>query len=209
MAYNLYFQKDGWSNVLVAKGHMHDWERVSNYHQPGDLKMHTHLRWQIIVVWRRHSDNMWRRTELLKSFHSGYMHDDWATIQNTINYDNLEEQAGKDKDGAKIYVGWGKHAMFSTRNTGWNDPFSQGCSREFRSRDWRYLPTGRGDLVFAGATGDLGRKIQSVNWGSATSNPTIVEQGVCSAQKGGYTVCRLADRGPDEGEPEEGRVGEL
>ena len=156
--------------------------------------------WKIIVIWRRDSDNMWRRKELLKSFHSGYTHDDWATIQNTINYNNLEEQAGKDKDGAKIYVGWGKHAMFSTRNTGWNDPFSQGCSREFRSNDWRYLPTGRGDLVFAGTTSDLGRKIQSVNWGSATSNPTVVEQGVCDAQNGGFTACSLVDGGLLEGE---------
>lgn len=65
-----------------------------------------------------------------------YMHDDWNTVQNTINYDNLDEQDGKDKDGAKIYVGWGKHAMFSQRNTGWNDEISQGCGREFRSRDW-------------------------------------------------------------------------
>lgn len=29
VAYHLYFQKDGWSNVLLARGHMHDWERVS------------------------------------------------------------------------------------------------------------------------------------------------------------------------------------
>ncbi|RPB29314.1 hypothetical protein L211DRAFT_775715 [Terfezia boudieri ATCC MYA-4762] len=186
VAYNLYFQKDRWSDVLVARGHMHDWERI-------------------IVIWRRDSDNMWRRKELLKSFHAGYMHDDWATIQNTINYNNPDEQAGKDKDGAKIYVGWGKHAMFSTRNTGWNDPFSQGCSREFRSRDWRYLPTGRGDLVFAGGNSDLGRKIQNVNWGSAASNPVVVEQGVCGAQKGGYTACSLADGGLEKGEEGNGR----
>lgn len=65
-----------------------------------------------------------------------YMHDDWAGVQNTFNYDNTNEQNGKDKDGAKIYVGWGKHAMFADRNTGWNDVISQGCGREFRSADW-------------------------------------------------------------------------
>lgn len=65
-----------------------------------------------------------------------YMHDDWATVQNTFNYDNTDEQAGRNKDGAKIYVGWGKHAMFADRNTGWNDVVSQGCGREFRSADW-------------------------------------------------------------------------
>lgn len=77
-----------------------------------------------------------KETFLTWIFNSSYMHDNWDTVQNTINYDNIDEQDGKDKDGAKIYVGWGKHAMFADRNTAWNDEFSQGCGREFRSRDW-------------------------------------------------------------------------
>ena len=66
------------------------------------------------------------------------MHDNWGSIQNTFDYNNLNEQNGKNKDGAKIYVGWGKHAMFSQRNTGFNDEAAQGCGREFRSGDWWY-----------------------------------------------------------------------
>lgn len=79
---------------------------------------------------------MSKETFLTWLFNSSYMHDNWSTVQNTINYDNIDEQDGRDKDGAKIYVGWGKHAMFADRNTNWNDLFSQGCGREFRSRDW-------------------------------------------------------------------------
>ncbi|KAF8463426.1 hypothetical protein BDZ91DRAFT_731575 [Kalaharituber pfeilii] len=173
VVYNLYFQKDGWSNVVLAKGHMHDWERI-------------------IVLWRRDSDGMWRRKELFRSYHSGYMLEDWANVQNTFDYSNISEQGGKDKDGAKIYVAWGKHAMFSTRNSGWNDPFSQGCERAFRSADWWYLPA-RDDLLYAGRSSNLGKRINAANWGSATSNPVVVEQRVCSEVEGGYWTCRLAD----------------
>jgi len=40
------------------------------------------------------------------------MHDNWDAVQNTFDYNNPDEQNGKNKDGAKVYVGWGKHAMF-------------------------------------------------------------------------------------------------
>lgn len=168
VVYNLYFQKDGWSNTLISLGHMHDWERI-------------------IVIWRR-TGGQWTRRELLKSFHSGYMHDNWKDVQNTFNDDNWNEQDGKDKDHAKIYVGWGKHAMFSTRNTGWNDAVSQGCGREFRSRDWWYSPT-RDYLIPSGADSDMGQELSNFNWGSADSIPFIVEERVCKERVGGFTAC--------------------
>lgn len=34
------------------------------------------------------------------------MHDTWNTVPNIINYNNINENGGKNKDGAKIYVGW-------------------------------------------------------------------------------------------------------
>lgn len=135
--------------------------------------------------------------------HSGYDLEPWASIQNTITHSTPAEQGGRDKDGAKIYVGWGKHAMFSTRNTGWNDPASQGCQREFRGRDWWFLPTREGGeaggLVWAGKGGEVGGRIAAVGWGGATSDPVRVEEGVCAVGEGGYVACRLA-----EGEGEEG-----
>lgn len=39
VVYNLYYQKDGWSDTVIAKGHMHDWERVS---LPGE-----DVRWEV------------------------------------------------------------------------------------------------------------------------------------------------------------------
>jgi hypothetical protein len=67
------------------------------------------------------------------------MKDVWEKIPNTFDYDNIDEQGGKNKDGAKLYVGWAKHAMFNQPNTAWNDEPSQGCEREYRSRDWWYV----------------------------------------------------------------------
>lgn len=122
--YSLFFKKDGFIKVVLSpcNGHAYDWERI-------------------IVVWKRNTtDNTWTRNKLLRSFHSGYKEQDWNDVQSTFNYDDINEIHGKNKDGPKIYVGWGKHAMFDDRNTGWNDCFSQGCNREFRSDDWWYLP---------------------------------------------------------------------
>ncbi|RPA72335.1 hypothetical protein BJ508DRAFT_419523 [Ascobolus immersus RN42] len=170
VVYNLYYQKDGWSDVIFANGHMHDWERI-------------------IVIWKKNMfSGNWTRASLLKSYHSGYMEDSWARIQNTFNDDNEGEQNGKNKDHAKIYIGWGKHAMFSDRNTGFNDKISQGCQREFRSRDWWYNPK-KVDLVLSGRNTTVGDKIASVNWGKADSSPPVVEDRVCSEKKGGFISC--------------------
>ncbi|KAG0638526.1 hypothetical protein HOY80DRAFT_967119 [Tuber brumale] len=168
VAYHIYFSHDGFSNGVIAKGHMHDWERI-------------------IVIWRRES-GQWYRKELLKSFHTGYMHDNWDKVQNTFDYSNPDEQAGKNKEGAKIYVGWGKHAMFAQRNTGWNDEASQGCGREFRSADWWYLPT-RSDLINTAPGSSEANTLSALNWGSADSQPWVVANRVCDAKEGGFTAC--------------------
>lgn len=116
------------------------------------------------------------------------MSESWDSIQNTVFISDLSEQGGKDKDHPKLYVGWGKHAMFTTRNTGFNDPASQGCKREYRSNDWRYFPTNE-TLFFAGNGSPMGEEIAQFDWGKATSAPHIVENRTCSAVAGGYTSC--------------------
>ena len=116
------------------------------------------------------------------------MKENWASIQNTFDEPDSTVQNAKDRDHPKIYIGWGKHAMFSTRNTGYNDPLSQGCTREFRSNDWWYLPK-VDDLIHAGVNSTAGAEIASFNWGSADSTPPIVESKICMAKEGGYTSC--------------------
>lgn len=79
----------------------------------------------------------WRVGFLLtRPWRSRYQEESWDSVPSTINYDNISEDNGKNQDGAKIYVGWTKHAMFSDVSTTWRDQVSQGCSREYRSRDW-------------------------------------------------------------------------
>ncbi|KAF8453726.1 hypothetical protein BDZ91DRAFT_786666 [Kalaharituber pfeilii] len=137
VVYHLYFQTDRFSDVLVANGHKHDWESVN--------------RIPIIVTWRHNSasNGTWTRSHLLKSFHGGYMDDDWAAVQNTFDESNPNEQHGKNKDHPKIYVGWAKHVMFAQRNAAFNYRVSQGCGREFRSHNWWYMHE-KADLVPGG-----------------------------------------------------------
>jgi len=136
-----------------------------------------------------------------------YMHDNWDTVQNTIDFNNPDEQGGQNKEGAKIYVGWGKHAMFAQRNTGWNDEASQGCGREFRSRDWwygslmfavnfgvcskslsRYIPS-KSDLINSAPGTSAANAMSALDWGSADSGPWVVAPKVCDAKEGGFTAC--------------------
>lgn len=116
------------------------------------------------------------------------MRESWGSIQNTFFDDDSTVQSAKNRNHPKIYAGWGKHAMFSTRNTGFNDPFSQGCTREFRSNDWWYLPKAE-DLIHTGVNSTAGAEISKFKWGSADSTPPIVEGKVCAAKEGGYTAC--------------------
>ena len=116
------------------------------------------------------------------------MDDNWDGVQNTFDESNPDEQDGRDKDHPKIYVGWAKHAMFSQRNTGWNDKISQGCGREFRSGDWFYMPQ-KETLIPGGNGTPEGEKMKLADWGSAASGPWAVEGGICGAQKGGYITC--------------------
>lgn len=116
------------------------------------------------------------------------MDDNWDQIQNTFDEGHADEQDGRDKDHPKIYVGWAKHAMFSQKNTGFNDRLSQGCGREYRSDDWYYMPH-KETLIPGGNGTPEGEKMKKVDWGSANSGPWAVEGGICGAKKGGYTAC--------------------
>ena len=64
---------------------MHDWERI-------------------VVAWRRENGE-WRRNSLHMSYHAGYIYLPWNEIQNTFDYSDIGEQAGKDKDAAKTLDG--------------------------------------------------------------------------------------------------------
>jgi hypothetical protein len=149
---------------------VHDWERI-------------------VVIWKRNaSTGEWKRASILKSMHSGYQAKSWASIESTFTYDNIDEFKGKDKDGAKIYSGWGKHPFFDTKETGWRDSISQGCQREFRNGDWWYLP-GEEDMVWAAKESPEGMRLAKFDWGSATGGPWVAEEGICGKGDGGFVKC--------------------
>jgi hypothetical protein len=149
---------------------VHDWERI-------------------VVVWGRNvTSGDWARTQILESRHSGYRAKSWDSIESTFSYDHPDEVGGKNKDGAKIYVGWAKHAMFDTKGTGWRDNFSQGCNREYRDDTWSFLST-QDDMIWAAAESEEGKMMKGMDWGSATGGPWAVEEGICGKGDGGFIEC--------------------
>jgi len=170
VVYAVYYQHDGFSNVLIAKGHVHDWERL-------------------IVIWKRDgATSQWKRASLLKSMHSGYQKIAWNGIHSTFNLNNPNENGAKDKDYPKIYPGWAKHPNFDTIETGWRDSFSQGCQREYRKSDWWYFP-GENDMVWSAVDSPEGKRMAVFDWGDATGSPWAADQKACSAANGGFIPC--------------------
>lgn len=82
--------------------------------------------------------------------------------------------------------------MFDVPNTAWRDSVSQGCAREYRGEHWWYIPE-KSDLVCAGSGCEIGRVIAGLAWGSASSFPSAVEDGVCMVGEGGNAACRYID----------------
>ncbi|KAJ5303809.1 uncharacterized protein N7443_003469 [Penicillium atrosanguineum] len=168
VVYNLFYEKDGATVAgLVQTGHNYDWERV-------------------IVIHSRDDSNMWAPSRALLSAHSGYNDLAWGDIQNTLTTDEVNAGDAKTPNGVqnedhpKVYVAWSKHPNFDTRNTGWNDPASQSLDDAFRSDDWWHFVETQNYIRSDNST-DAGRALGAADWGSATSNPPLVQSTVCNA----------------------------
>lgn len=83
--------------------------------------------------------------------------------------------------------------MFHEPNPAWRDAVSQGCGREYRAGYWWYIPE-KSELVCAGSGCEAGREIAGFDWESASSVPTVVEEGVCKVGEGGNAACRYLDK---------------
>lgn len=83
-------------------------------------------------------------------------------------------------DHPKAYVSWSKHAHFHDRNTGWNDAISQSTDNAFRGQDWWKFVEKR-DFIQSDLGTAAGKALDAANWGSATSDPVIVEDQICTA----------------------------
>ncbi|KAK0657773.1 hypothetical protein B0T16DRAFT_315062 [Cercophora newfieldiana] len=165
VAYNLFYEKDGCSPEGLA-GHPYDWERA-------------------IVVWGKGGDTKWVPSQLMLSQHNGYQTLSWGEIKNTFKTgDGKRARGGKDghrnRDHAKVYVSWSKHAQYDTRKTGWYDLLSQVTGLAYRSDDWWYFPV-KGDYVLADPSTKIGQKIAGFEWGFAESFPGKVHEGLCEA----------------------------
>ncbi|KAJ6110844.1 hypothetical protein N7486_003079 [Penicillium sp. IBT 16267x] len=167
VVYNLFYEKDGATFSAIQTGHDYDWERV-------------------VIIHSRNDNDMWAPSRALLSAHSGYNNLAWGDIQNTLTTDQINAGDAKDPNGVqdedhpKVYVGWSKHPNFDTRNTGFNDPLSQSLGDAFRSDDWWYYVDPQYYIRSDDST-VAGQALGSADWGSATSNPPLVQASVCDA----------------------------
>jgi hypothetical protein len=83
-------------------------------------------------------------------------------------------------DHPKAYVAWSKHAHFDDRNTGWNDAISQSTDNAFRGQDW-WKFVERQDYIQSDDSTAAGQALVAADWGSATSEPVLVEEQICTA----------------------------
>ncbi|KAJ6007382.1 hypothetical protein N7540_011358 [Penicillium herquei] len=167
VVYNLFYEKDGAKVGFIETGHNYDWERV-------------------IIIHSRNDDHMWAPSRALLSAHSGYHNLAWGNIHSTLSTDQINAGQAKNPDGIrnedhpKVYIAWSKHPNFDTRETGFNDPISQSLDDAFRSDDWWHYVDPQYYILSDNST-EAGKALGATNWGSATSNPPLVQARVCHA----------------------------
>lgn len=154
--FNIYFKKDGFSGNLAgnALGHGHDFEHI-------------------VLVWNRIADGSWARDHLLLGRHGDHVYQGWATAESWLPDFS---SAGLGYDHPRIFVGWGKHAMFNHQG-GLKDVASQFTDNEYRHADFPYLADNLQEVTDDNAPA---RQFDSFNWGSASSTPAVMSRSLCS-----------------------------
>lgn len=154
-SYTLYFPKDG----FVPGGHKHDFE-------------------SIIVEWRKRS-NGWTRERLLMSRHGKWVARPWSRAE---SWNSDRGSAGLGREYPRIFVGFGKHAMFNDQK-GLKDIASTTNDLEYRSADYPVWAHKEWRLVNETTIKTLPHLMfDKYNWGSATTTPAVVLRNLCGFQ---------------------------
>lgn len=148
VVFNIYFPKDG----FVATGHAHDFEHV-------------------VLVWKKRN-NAWSRDRLLLGRHGKHVPQAWSSAE---SWDGARRSAGVGREFPRIFVGWGKHAMFNHQG-GLTSLIEQSTDEEFRSAKYPFWADWLVETTDNNGTAKL---FDKYNWGSATSNPARMSRGLC------------------------------
>ncbi|KAK5653960.1 hypothetical protein OQA88_7636 [Cercophora sp. LCS_1] len=176
VAYNLFYQKDGFAPGEENGGHPYDWERV-------------------IAVWNKYGNN-WSPSKLLLSQHDTYESVPWHDIPSTVSGREAKKHLGgkngqKGKDHPKVYVGWSKHSHYVEPYQGLQTPLVQMTPWATRGYDWWYFPT-KEDYHLTDGKGsqkkmrDLGKQFNFWNWGPELKgqDPMSVHLSLCNVTVG-------------------------
>ncbi|CCC06349.1 hypothetical protein SMACR_00564 [Sordaria macrospora] len=153
VAYNLFYEKDGFSPEGIF-GHAYDWEYV-------------------IVIWKKtaygeNGDSSWSPTHLLLSAHGKLASHNWMDC-------DMDEETGKPK----VYTSWAKHAHYAEPMTNKTTLLREMTEDAYRGEDWWYYPR-EDDLIKADRSTDMGKLIESFDWGQAVGNPAVVHDRLCT-----------------------------
>ncbi|KAK1773105.1 hypothetical protein QBC45DRAFT_463649 [Copromyces sp. CBS 386.78] len=153
VAYNLFYEKDGFSPEGLF-GHVYDWEYV-------------------VVVWKKtaHRENgssSWGPTRLLLSAYGKMISHNWRDF-------DMDEMTDKPK----VYVSWGKHAHYTEPMTNRSILLREMTENVYRGEDWWYYPR-EDDLIRAYRSINIGKLIESFDWGKAVGNPAVVYDRFCT-----------------------------
>lgn len=129
------------------------------------------------VVWRRDGSE-WRRRTWVGSSHGGVHVADWTKAE---SWNADRGSAGLDREFPRVFVGFGSHAIFNDQG-GLKDVLSAYTDSEYRQADYPSWADQGGGLVEVALGSDLFRKFKdnAAAWGSATGNPAVVAENICS-----------------------------
>lgn len=148
VVFNIYFVKDG----FVPGGHKHDFEHF-------------------ILVWKKNG-NSWSRDRMLLGRHGHHVTQAWRSAE---SWDGSRGSAGLGREFPRIFVGWGKHAIFNHQG-GLTDITSQSTNNEFRSAKYPFWANWQIETTDNNAVAKL---FDKYGWGSATSNPAVMSRDLC------------------------------
>ncbi|KAK3949807.1 hypothetical protein QBC32DRAFT_399958 [Pseudoneurospora amorphoporcata] len=82
-------------------------------------------------------------------------------------------------DKPKVYVSWGKHAHYAEPMTNRTTLLQEMIENAYRGEDWWYYPR-EDDLIRADRSTNIGKLIESFDWGKAVGNPAVVHDRLCT-----------------------------
>ncbi|KAK3984872.1 hypothetical protein QBC44DRAFT_385376 [Cladorrhinum sp. PSN332] len=158
VSYSVFWQKDGFSDA--GPGHDYDWETV-------------------IVIWRLNGQGgEYVKDEILLSGRGKFRGKCWGDVPETVEKNDWTACGLKNRDHAKVYVGWCEHSMFFDMG-GSAAKGSCDAHGDLRGDDYWFAATTKDNLIGANPGTDHYKQFCGNDWGKAAMKPSVVYDNLC------------------------------